>query len=203
MKIRKTAAGLCLVCLAGLLAAGCGNGAAPKESPDQSGTVQSSETQQQEGKPGLRSFSAETLDGGTFTQDDLAAVDLTMVNFWGTFCSPCIAEMPDLAEFAGVLPENVQLITICVDGEFAKEDARTLLDQAGFEGITLTKGDGDYEEMLENILAVPTTLFLDAEGNVVGDVVEGGGLSDFSGFYLEKINEALLACGKEEISLAE
>ena len=203
MKNRKTAAGLCLICLAGLLAAGCGNGAAPKAEQDQSKTEQNSETQTKDSKQGLFSFSAETLDGGTFTQEDLAAFDLTMVNFWGTFCSPCIKEMPDLAEFAAVLPENVQLITICVDAEYEAEDARTLLEQAGFEGVTLTKGDGDFEKMLETILAVPTTLFLDAEGNVVGDVVEGGGLSDFSGFYLEKVNEALLACGKEEISLAE
>ena len=45
----------------------------------------------------LGSFQAVTLDGGTFTQADIAGKDVTIINFWGTFCAPCIAEMPDLA----------------------------------------------------------------------------------------------------------
>lgn len=56
----------------------------------------------------LRDFTAGTLDGGTFTQEDIAAKDVTIVNFWGLTCGPCIAEMPDLAAFAvtetGVTP---------------------------------------------------------------------------------------------------
>lgn len=60
----------------------------------------------------LGSFQAVTLDGGTFTQADIAGKDVTIINFWGTFCAPCIAEMPDLAAFAKALPDNVQLITV-------------------------------------------------------------------------------------------
>ena len=37
------------------------------------------------------------------------AKDVTVINFWALSCGPCIVEMPDLAEFAGALPDNVQL----------------------------------------------------------------------------------------------
>ena len=83
------------------------------------------------------SFTAYTLDGGTFRGRDIASKDLTVINFWGTFCSPCIAEMPDLAAFEKSLPDNVQLITICVDAQGNEETAKFLLDQAGYTGITL------------------------------------------------------------------
>lgn len=34
----------------------------------------------------LQSFSADTLDGGTFTQKDIAAKDITVINFWSLMC---------------------------------------------------------------------------------------------------------------------
>ena len=42
------------------------------------------------------SFTAQTLDGTEVTQDIFKETDLTMVNIWGTFCGPCIREMPEL-----------------------------------------------------------------------------------------------------------
>ncbi len=68
-----------------------------------------------EPKPLLQSFTATTLDGGSFTQADLEDKDLTIMNFWGTFCTPCVDEMPDLATFAQALPDNVGFLTVCVD----------------------------------------------------------------------------------------
>ena len=65
----------------------------------------------------LTSFIADTLEGGTFTQDDLAAKDLTVMYVWSTTCGYCVDEMPELAEFAATLPDNVQLITYCADGD--------------------------------------------------------------------------------------
>ncbi len=104
------------------------------------------------------SFTAYTLDGGTFRGRDIASKDLTVINFWGTFCSPCIAEMPDLAAFEKSLPDNVQLITICVDAQGNEETAKFLLDQAGYTGITLTSGDESFNGILNGIQAVPTTV---------------------------------------------
>lgn len=106
----------------------------------------------------LEHFSAQTLDGGTFTEKDLAAKDLTVINFWTTQCGPCIAEMPHLAKFAKKLPENVQVVTVCLFGENEVDAARKILDEAGFEGTTLLSGDGDYKALCDAVQATPTTL---------------------------------------------
>lgn len=151
---------------------------------------------------GAGSFSANTLDGGTFTQKDIADKDLTVINFWGTFCSPCIAEMPALAEFEKALPDNVQLITICIDAQGNEQTAKDLLSQAGYEGVTLTGGDDGFNKMLDDIQAVPTTIFVGPDGKQVGKEIVGGP-EDLSGTYLAAINKALKASGKAEISLEE
>lgn len=67
MRIKKWAALLLGLVLAAGLLTGCSSG---------------------DGEGGLPAFTANTLEGGTFTQDDIAAKDVTIVNFWGTFCGP-------------------------------------------------------------------------------------------------------------------
>jgi thiol-disulfide isomerase/thioredoxin len=48
--------------------------------------------------PAVPTLSVPTLDGGNF---DLAQQRgrWVVVNFWATWCSPCIAEMPDISRF--------------------------------------------------------------------------------------------------------
>ena len=146
------------------------------------------------------SFTAYTLDGGTFRGRDIASKDLTVINFWGTFCSPCIAEMPDLAAFEKSLPDNVQLITICVDAQGNEETAKFLLDQAGYTGITLTSGDESFNGILNGIQAVPTTVFVGPDGAEVGEEIIGM-QPDLESAYLSAINSCLKELGKGEISV--
>ena len=147
-----------------------------------------------------QAFTAQTLDGGSFTEKDIAAKDLTAINFWGTFCSPCIAEMPDLAAFEKALPDNVQLITVCTDAQGNEGKAKALLELAGYEGITLVSGDEAFQSLLTDIQAIPTTIFLDSSGKQVGKAVIGG-QADLSGVFLDAMNKALQEGGKKEITL--
>lgn len=150
----------------------------------------------------LKAFTAQTLDGGTFTQDDIKSKDVTVINFWTTFCGPCIAEMPDLAAFAKALPENVQFITVCLDAPMGNEEsAKKILQESGYEGITLVSGDGDFAMICNSVQYTPTTIFIDREGNMAGDAVIGG-QQDLSGTFLEAVNGVLKSSGKAEISLA-
>ena len=121
----------------------------------------------------LRDFEAQTLDGATFTQDDLAGYDLTIVNFWGVTCGPCIDEMPDIAEYAASLPDNIQLVTVCIDAQVDPEYAREVLADAGFQGVTLVSGDGDYASCMRNLRYTPTTVVLDSQGNQLTEPLIG------------------------------
>lgn len=193
---------LCAALAVCALAAGC-SGEKETDSPDtqpvQSGEEVAAGTASELGC--LGSFSAGTLDGGSFTQEDIAAKDVTVINFWALTCGPCIVEMPDLAAFAGALPDNVQLLTVCLDGNGNEEAVREVLDGAGFEGVTLISGDGDLAALAASLMYTPTTVLVDAEGNLVGDAIIGR-QEALSETYLAAVNAALAAGGKAEISLA-
>lgn len=187
--------------------AGCGGGNAPEQPADTAqpeNTAQSEDTAQDGQDAGtglgtLASFTAGTLDGGTFTQDDIMAKDVTVINFWALSCGPCIVEMPDLAEFAGALPDNVQLVTVCLDGNGNEDTAREVLEKAGFEGVTLISGSGDLLDLSRSLMYTPTTVFVDGEGMVADAVI--GGQEDLSGTFLAAVNAVLEGSGKAEISL--
>lgn len=146
----------------------------------------------------LKSFEAKTLDGETFTQDDLAKKDVTVINFWSVGCGPCVDEMPEIAELAKSLPDNVQIITVNFDGQRGKSEVERILDEAGFEGITLVSGNGDLAEVCGEIMYTPTTIFVDKDGNIVGDEIIGR-QEDTREAFLAGINATLKSMGEEEI----
>ncbi|MCI6809084.1 MAG: redoxin domain-containing protein, partial [Spirochaetia bacterium] len=43
-------------------------------------------------------FSAKDINNKNITSEIFEDAELTMINIWGTFCGPCIKEMPDLAQ---------------------------------------------------------------------------------------------------------
>ena len=197
MNMKRTLSLLLAAVLALALLTGCGGKQASDSSPEDQ-TVPNEPA----GKEGaaalgsLTSFSAGTLDGGTFTQEDIAAKDLTAINFWGTFCSPCIAEMPDLAAFEKALPDNVAMLTVCLDGYGNEDSVKEVLENAGFEGVTLITGEGDLLDLANNLMYTPTTVLADSQKEITADMLA-------SGAYLEAVNQALEAGGKDAISLED
>lgn len=175
------------------------NGRNPKASESVGSNSDKNDTNQPENKSGLTSlnnFTANTLDGKEYTADNFSDADVTVINIWSTTCGPCIDEMPDIAEFTKTLPDNVKLITWCLDGDYDASYAKQVLSGSKYEGVTLTSGNGDMEKLNQEIMYTPTTIFVDGKGNIIGEALIGGSES-LEKDYTEKINEALKALGKE------
>jgi len=120
-------------------------------------------------------FSASDIYGADIGSDIFAAYDLTMINVWGTFCDPCIMEMPYLAELAADMPPGTQLIGLVGDAvdKDTIELAQLIAEETGaaFPHIVPDKALFDYLNYY--IVAYPTTLFIDTNGNIVGEQVIG------------------------------
>lgn len=203
MNMKRTLSLLLAAVLALALLTGCGG----KQASDSS-TEDQTVPNEPAGKEGaaalgsLASFSAGTLDGGTFTQEDIAAKDVTVLNFWALTCPPCIAEMPEIADFEKALPDNVAMLTVCLDGYGNEDSVKEVLENAGFEGVTLITGEGDLLDLANNLMYTPTTVLADSQGALVGEAIIGG-QADLSAAYLEAVNQALEAGGKDAISLED
>lgn len=108
------------------------------------------------------------IDAGIFQQHEL-----TMVNIWATWCGPCVSELPDLAELYRSLPANTGLLTICSNGSEEKEAAGALLEECSAEFVTVCGDEKLRSEVLPNIYSYPTTIFVDRNGQIVGNRLVG------------------------------
>ena len=127
-------------------------------------------------------FTTEDLDGNEVTESILKDKDVTMINIWGTFCPPCIEEMPELAKLSASLPENAQIIGILCDvslnDKSALQDAKSIVSKAGTNYPCLLLNDS-LTDYLSQFMYVPTTIFVDSEGNQIGEPVVG---ADFNAY---------------------
>lgn len=174
--------------LAGLMLTGCSQNHTVESNVTMDTTTEtvtstttdaSAETQETASEePYIVTFDAPTLDGETITSDCFAESKLTMLNVWATYCNPCLSEMPDLAEIATAYDSaDFQLIGIVSDVSiYSEEDAITeatdLVTQTGATTYPhLLLSESLYQNLVGAIDSVPTTFFVNQEGELLGYVI--------------------------------
>ncbi|MGI6033516.1 MAG: TlpA family protein disulfide reductase [Coriobacteriales bacterium] len=122
------------------------------------------------------SFTTTDLEGNEVSDDVFSKADITVVNFWGTYCNPCIKEMPDLGKWAEQLPDNVQVIGVAIDVSSTSDatcsTAREIVSDTGADYTQLVCSGG-LEDVKQEITAVPTTYFVGRDGNILCEPVVG------------------------------
>jgi len=168
--------------------------AAQAESQDaqnESGREQSMQTGSGYPSP-VPDFKVKDLEGNEVTNDFFAKADLTVVNFWGTFCGPCIGEMPELEKWSEELPDNVQLLGVMMD--VTSEEDSTYQDAKKIVAATKVKytniiGRIAFQEYLKYMVGVPTTIFVDKDGKLVGEPIIGANVPAYKKFVEDYLNE--------------
>lgn len=87
----------------------------------------------------------------------------TIVNFWATWCTFCIEEMPDLELAHQELGDAVRFVGI--DRQDNTQKALELAAETGVTYLLLESKDGTYFERIRG-RGMPTTLFVDGEGTI-------------------------------------
>ena len=85
-----------------------------------------------------------------------------VLNFWGTWCPPCLEELPDLSEFGRAHPEVV-ILGIAVDSGDGKVLARAK-ERLGISFQVLAADN--FVQQAYGVRVLPTTFLIDAGGIV-------------------------------------
>ena len=192
MKLRKLS--LVLLLTLTLLLAGCqsgsnaGNTGADNDAGT-AGTTDDAANTDTAGGPSAegdayRDFTVTLADGSEFTLSDHEG-KVILLNFWATWCGPCVGEMPAFEELQAAYGEDLVLLAVS-----SGEDEETVKSFVEKNGYTFRVGlDPDYAVfMLYPSEYIPYTVVIGTDGKVA---VTHTGADDYA--YYSELVEGLLA----------
>jgi thiol-disulfide isomerase/thioredoxin len=108
------------------------------------------------------------------------------INYWATWCNPCLAEMPSMAELYNQYKENNNIVFLYL----SKEDADTIIDyipkNSSLEQLPIYKIVTDDD--LFSTRGIPTTFIVNRNGEIVVKDVGSAAWNDQSVVdYLDKL----------------
>ena len=129
----------------------------------------------------LSNLQTMDIDGKEFSGKNFSDYDLTMVNVFATWCSPCVQEIPDLAEIQKEMKDKgvniVGVVTDTVDqtgeNQEALEKAKLIRERSKAEYPFLLPDQSNFNGRLSGIQAFPETFFVDKKGQIVGETYSG------------------------------
>ncbi|MBQ8610532.1 MAG: TlpA family protein disulfide reductase [Oscillospiraceae bacterium] len=131
----------------------------------------------------IEDFATKTIHGEAVTMTELfEGYDVIMLNVWGTFCGPCVQEMPHLGEIAREYADKkVLLVGVVSDisdasgvitADYLLQDALDIVETTGADYAHLLPCEG-LMPLLYQVPALPTTVFLNAGGYQLGSAQVG------------------------------
>ncbi len=123
-------------------------------------------------------FTSTDLDGNEVDNTVFENADFTFINIWGTFCSPCINEMPDLGELAAEYADKgVQFIGIVSDASAETPDeielAKEIREYTGTDYLHILVSESLYDGMLKGVRSIPTSFIVNSKGKFVSKTLVG------------------------------
>ncbi len=100
---------------------------------------------------------------------------VVFINFWATWCPPCIAEMPSINKLYSEFRDNEKVMFLMVDVDNNRTSSQKFMDKKKFELPVYTPASSIPSSYMSG--AIPTTLVLNKYGKVV---FKHEGMGDFS-----------------------
>ena len=174
MQFKNLAVRSGLFTLAVVALAACGN----TDKNQQNNTAkEKTKTEEVEGveTPVASGISFKDEEGKTVSLNSLKG-KVVFINFWATWCPPCIHEMPSINELKKSLNDNDDIVFLMVDVDNKMEQSSAFMKENGYDLPVYVPASEIPSDYLGG--AIPTTVILDKNGNIAARMEGGRDYSD-------------------------
>jgi peroxiredoxin len=130
-------------------------------------------------RPGetLPAFSLKTVDGRTVTTKDFAGQHL-LLDFWATWCAPCIEELPNLKRvYETYHPQGLEVLGISLDSD--REYFGRFIEEQSMDWVHAYNADQPEDQNLParyGVMGIPRMILVGPDGRVVHANLRGDAL---------------------------
>lgn len=112
----------------------------------------------------LTDFSATTIEGQPLRSADLRGKVL-LINFWATWCPPCVTEVPDLVRLQSQY--DGRLVVIGISDDHGQVDIVKTFAAAKKVNYPLVMNTRALGALFPGLIGLPTTYVVDQRGRIV------------------------------------
>jgi peroxiredoxin len=150
---------------AALVVAGCGGNAA-QGTPAETGTSSGSSAQSGGARP--PDFELPALDGKSVRLSDHLGKDVILIDFWATFCDPCLAAMPHLEQlYQKHKSKGFVVLAISIDGPDELGLVKTEISKLGVTFPVLLDQETRVVALYNPKTSAPYSVLIGRDGNVL------------------------------------
>lgn len=119
-------------------------------------------------------FKSKDVKGNEITNKIFKNSKLTLINMWGTWCGPCVGELPYLQKLSETMKKkNVNVIGIVEDGKNNVKGVEDILKQKKVKYTNIIPSDKLYDDLISLISAYPTSIIVNDKGKIVSEIISG------------------------------
>lgn len=132
-------------------------------------------------------FSLNDIKGNEVSlMDIVSGSEITIVDFWASWCQPCMREMPNLVRlYENYSDDGLAILGVSLDND--KKAWEHAVETMGMKWVQVSdlKGWDNHAARLYQVESIPHTIILDKNGHILAEDLRGHELEEFISDYIE------------------
>lgn len=153
---------LIILLTAGLIA--CGNGETERQQNEEETTAETNQEDNSTDSAYVAQATFTDFDGDTVAISDFEG-KVVMIDFWETWCKPCLASFPTMQDLQEEYPEDFVVLAVTPGFSDTQEDAEAFAEKNDYTFEYLMDSNKLHQKL--GVQGIPFKVYVDAEGEFI------------------------------------